>query len=325
MTFKPPTVQRHTLPRVLVVDPLASDALEALRRVYDVTVQMQPAEDELAVLLRQTDAIVLRSGVKLPGHLIADAPDLKVIARAGNGTDNIDLAAARSAGVQVFNVPGVSSPAVAELALGLAFSVARHIAAADRQVRANVWRKADLVGSELCGKTMGVVGLGSIGSRVAELARGIGMSVIASARRRDDERREACRRSGIDLRSTEEVLAQADVVVLACPLNDHTRGLIDADALRLMKSTAFLVNVARGGVVDEDALRVALLEGVIAGAALDVHAAERAPSGLAGLDNVVLTPHIGAMTRDSQERIGQLLLEGIRLALSGRDAPTRVC
>ncbi|HWU10181.1 MAG TPA: hydroxyacid dehydrogenase [Streptomyces sp.] len=320
-----PPLSAHTPARILVVDPIAPSALEQLRNNYDVTVRMQPPEHELGTLLKEADAIVLRSGVKLPGHLIAAASGLRVIARAGNGTDNIDLSAAREAGVQVFNIPSVSSSAVAELALGLAFAVARNIALADREVRGNIWRKAELAGSELSGKTMGIVGLGSIGTKLAALASGIGMRVVASVNRHSDDRQEQCRRLGIELQSTTDVLRQADVVVLACPLNDHTRQLIDAQALRHMKPTAYLVNVARGGVIDEGALHTALSDGTIAGAALDVLATERQPSRLADLNNVVLTPHIGAMTHDSQDRIGQLLLNGLQLALAGQDAPTRVC
>jgi len=313
------------LPRVLVVDPIAPAALAELRATYAVTVHLQPTPADLLHLLEAADAIVLRSGIALPAEMIEAARDLRVIARAGNGTDNIDLAAAKRAGIQVFNIPSVSSGAVAELALGLTFAVARQIALADRQVRDGVWDKPALAGPELTGKTMGIVGLGNIGSRLAQLATGVGMNVVATVAHPSRERRYKCARRGIQLADLSDVLAWSDVVTLACPLTDRTRHLIAAAQLATMKSTAYLVNVARGDVVDEDALYKALEQRVIAGAAADVHAVERATSPLAKLNNVVLTPHIGAMSTDAQDRIGELLTLGLARALSGRDAPTRIC
>jgi D-3-phosphoglycerate dehydrogenase len=311
--------------KVLVVDPIAPKALKDLHAAYDVQISLQPAAAELPSLLDGIDAIVLRSGITLPREIIEAASRLRVIARAGSGTDNIDLGAARTAGIQVFNIPNVSSSAVAELALGLAFAVARNIAVADRQIRAGVWRKAELTGTEFAGKTMGIVGLGSIGGNLARLAGGIGMNVIASVARPNAIRRRECQAEGIRLVETAELLERADVVVLACPLNKTTRDLIGTAELASMKPTAYLVNVARAGVVNEDALYTALQAGRIAGAGMDVHSVERAASPFAELDNVVLTPHIGAMSHDAQERIGDLLISCLSLALSGQDAPTRIC
>ncbi|MFJ8301259.1 hydroxyacid dehydrogenase [Streptomyces sp. NPDC094447] len=313
------------LARVLVVDPIAPSALDELRTHYDVTVRLRPESAELAHLLSDQDAIVLRSGIKLPGDIIATAPRLRVIARAGNGVDNIDLDAAREADVQVFNIPSVSSRAVAELAIGLLFSVARHLPLADRQVRAGSWRKASLAGTELNGKTLGVVGLGDIGSYIAAIGLGLGMNVIGSVGVRTAERTKQWAAAGVGLTTTAEVLATSDMVVVACPLTDFTRHLINAQALAAMQSHAYLVNVARAGVVDEPALYTALKERRLAGAALDVHTTESGTPALAELDNVVLTPHIGAMTHDAQDRIGRTLIDGLELALAGHDAPTRIC
>ncbi|WP_406091160.1 NAD(P)-dependent oxidoreductase [Streptomyces sp. NBC_01013] len=310
--------------KVLVVDPLAPRALEQLRARYDVTVRMQPSEAELVDLMPGMEAIVLRSGVELSAHVINGARQLKVIARAGNGTDNIDLTAARRAGIQVFNIPGVSSGSVAELALGLTYAVTRHIALADRQVRSNIWRKSELAGIELAGRTMGVVGLGSIGARLAALACGVGMKAVGSVDRPTPERKAEFARTGITLMSIGEVLRNADVVALTCPLNDRTHHLITAAELATMKPGAYLVNVSRGGVVNENDLYDALTRGHIAGAAIDVLATEREPSRLSELDNVVLTPHIGAMSVDSQTRIGAMLLDGLALGLTCQDAPTRI-
>ncbi|MFE3946730.1 hydroxyacid dehydrogenase [Streptomyces sp. NPDC059118] len=320
-TPSPSSTARH---KILVVDPIAPHALEELRAAYDVTVRMQPSATELVDLLHGVDAIVLRSGVKLPADVIQAATQLKVIARAGNGTDNIDLAAAEHAGIQVFNIPSMSSGAVAELALGLTYAVTRHIALADRQIRGNLWKKSELAGIELAGKTMGIVGLGDIGSRLAALARGVGMRVVGSVSRPTPEREAEFARTGHTLMATGAVLREADVVALTCPLNDHTRNLVTAAELAMMKPSAYLVNVSRGGVVNEADLYDALARRHIAGAAIDVLAVEREPSRLAELDNVVLTPHIGAMSGDSQNRIGAMLLDGLALGLAGQDAPTRI-
>lgn len=311
--------------RVLVVDPIAPAALEQLRASYQLTLRLQPAEVELTRLVCGMDAIVLRSGISLSAPVIAAGDRLKVIARAGTGTDNIDLGAARKAGIQVFNIPDVSGAAVAEFALGLIFAVTRRIALADRQLRQGLWKKAELAGTELGGKTIGIVGLGRIGSRLADLTRALGMGVVASVGNPDPRRRELATRRGIEMVSTADVLRRADVVALTCSLNHTSHHLIGAVELATMKRSAYLVNVSRGAVVDEDSLYAALAAGQIAGAAVDVFARERQQNRLADLDNVVLTPHIGAMSAESQERIGQLLVEGLRLGLAGLDTPTRIC
>ncbi|MER5778513.1 amino acid adenylation domain-containing protein [Streptomyces sp. NPDC002039] len=318
----PPAVPAAARTRVLVVDPIHESALAELRRTHDVHVELRPPADRLMRLVEDVEVIVVRSGVRIDADVIRAAPRLKVVARAGSGVDNIDLDAAEAAGVAVFNVPGVSAPAVAELALGLMLSAARHIVLADRQVRAGVWNKAALAGIELGGKTLGLVGLGQIGTRLAELARGMGMRVIATVDRDTPERRVRLRGQGIEAVPLEELLATADVVCLAVPLTDRTHHLIDDRSLRAMRRSALLVNISRGPVVDEDALYRALTEGEIAGAALDVVAEEGNPGRLAELDNVVITPHIGAMSADSQERIGRILLDSLHEVLAGRKVAT---
>lgn len=309
--------------RILVVDPIDGGALEELSRRHDVTVALRPPVDALARLVRDKEVIVLRSGVRLDASVIAAASRIKVIARAGSGVDNIDLVAAKAAGATVFNIPAVSAPAVSELALGLMLSVGRHIALADRQVRAGVWNKASLSGSELAGKTLGLVGLGRIGSRIAVLGRALGMRVLVHVERATEERRHELHQLGYELASLDELLPAADVACLAVPLTDRTHHLIDAAALSVMKPTSLLVNVSRGQVVDEDALYDALAEGRIAGAGLDVVAHEGQPNRLSELDNVVITPHIGAMSADSQARIGRILVDSVNAALAGREVPNQ--
>ena len=311
--------------RVVLLDPIDDEALAALRRRYEVDVRIGIAAADVPAALRDADAVILRSGVRLTGPVLAAAGRLKAIARAGSGTDNIDLPAARAAGIQVFNLPGGSANAVAELVFGLLLALARHVARADRYLRDGLWRKSELGGWELRGRTMGVVGLGAIGSRVADLAQGFSMRTIATVARSDAERRQREADRGITLLSLPELLAEADVVCLAVPLDDRTRGLIAAPQLARMKPTAVLVNVSRGGVVDEGDLVAALTDGTIAGAGLDVFTAEGGTTKFAALENVVVTPHLGGMSLDAQRAIGRLVVDNLGIALGGGDAANRVC
>ncbi|WP_161990388.1 NAD(P)-dependent oxidoreductase [Streptomyces alboflavus] len=312
--------------RLLILDPFEAATARALADDFDVTERVQPPQDELLTLVRDADAIVVRSGVRITAEVLNAAPKLRIIARAGVGVDNIDLATARANGVTVFNVPGGSANAVAELALGLMFSAARNIALADGQVRRNIWRKAELGGTELTDKVLGLVGLGAIGSRIATLCRAIGMSVVATVGSRTPERVATWSERGVDIvDSLDEVLDRADFLCLAVPLTERTRSLLSATELVRMKPSAYLVNVSRGGVVDEDALLDALKNGEISGAATDVLKNEKHPTPLSELDNIVLTPHIGAMTHETQARIGAIVAENIRAAFAGRHVENRVC
>lgn len=304
---------------VLVVDPLHPYALRELGHRYRVVLQLQPRPEALPALLAPADAIVLRSGIELSAATLDHAPQLRVIARAGVGTDNIDLERARDRGIIVFNVPGESTGTVAEFTIGLLLALARHIALADRYVRQSSWPKAQLVGVELHGKTLGIVGVGAIGERVAALAQAFGMRTVGCVRDASSERVAALASLNIEVLPLSALLASSDVVSLHVPLTSSTRGLIGWGELTSMRSHALLINVARGGVVDEDALFQALVRGTIAGAALDVFAHEGRPTPLARLDNVIATPHIGAMTVEAQERVARTLVEKLVLGLDGRD------
>ncbi|MFI6051052.1 NAD(P)-dependent oxidoreductase [Streptomyces violascens] len=311
--------------RIVVLDPVDPDALDALARTHEVEVRVRPGHDELLALAAGADALVVRSGVRITADVITAGQRLRVVARAGSGTDNIDLEAAREAGVQVFNIPGASAGAVAELALGLLLAVTRNIARADRQIRDGIWDKPNLAGPELRDHVLGVVGQGSIGSRVAELANALGMRVLTSVARPSPERDAALRGRGVERVELPELLATADVVCLSVPLTEHTRGLIGEAELALMGTGSYLIDVSRAGVVDEVALLRALREKTIAGAALDVHSQENGTPEFASLDNVVLTPHIGAATTDAQAKVGRILVSELNAALSGGSAANRVC
>lgn len=311
--------------RVLIVDPIDETAMEHLRQRYDVTVRIGVTTGELTELIRDTDVVVLRSGVRLTGEMITGSRRLRVIARAGVGLDNVDIAAARSAGVLVFNVPRISSWAVAELTIGLLLAAARQICLADRQVRAGSAIKSALVGGELRGSSLGIVGLGHVGRCVASLAKGFGMTVLASVLRYTDARRRQLAADSIRVMDLQELLREADAVVLTVPLTSSTRRLISSEQLQTMKRSAFLINVSRSEVVDETALLRALTTGGIAGAAIDVGGTELGRTKLAGLDNVVMTPHIGGMTRQAQRRIGAVLVDSIAAALAGDPVANQVC
>jgi phosphoglycerate dehydrogenase-like enzyme len=241
---------------------------------------------------------------------------MRLLVRAGSGLDNLDLDEVERRGIVLHRIPGPGAQAVAEMTFGLMLAVARHIVLGDTLLRQGRWAKAELAGSNLTGKTLGVVGLGSIGTRVAQLGLAWGMRPIGCVEHFSRERALAFAEHDIELADLDRVLAEADFLTIHVPLNETTRGLIGAGAIARMKDGSRLVNIARGGIVDEAALRDALAgEGPVRGAALDVHAAEGEGriSPLADLPNVVLTPHIGASTVDAQREIG---LEIVRIVES---------
>jgi D-3-phosphoglycerate dehydrogenase / 2-oxoglutarate reductase len=298
--------------KILLASSIDPAAIEALERDHDVVRAINAPEDELAELVRDREAIVFRSGVMISAKVLEQGPNLSVLVRAGSGLDNIDLAAATRLGVQVVRVPGSSAQPVAEMTFALLLGVARKVVAADRLLREGHWPKAQLGGPLLTGKTIGVVGAGRIGGRVGEMASAWGMRAIGCVDRPSPAVADALRARGIELTDFDTVVAEADFLCLHIPLDETTRHLIGADVLRRVKPGSFLVNMARGGVVDETALHAALTGGGrLVGAALDVHEAEGEGtiSPLAELPNVVLTPHIGAMALDTQRLIGTRVLE----------------
>jgi D-3-phosphoglycerate dehydrogenase len=293
--------------RILVASQISPAALTTLQERHDVRTLIGASEDDLAAAAVDREAIVFRSGVSIGPGVLA-APGLRLLVRAGSGLDNLDLATVRDRGIQLVRIPGPGAQAVAELTFGLMIALARSIVLADRHLRSAHWAKSELVGYNLRGKRLGIVGLGSIGSRVAALGSAWGMHPIGVVERPSEERSRAFAQQGIDLADLDRVLAEGDFISLHVPLSSNTRGMIGAAELAKIKPGAFLVNIARGGVVDEAALFDALQPGGrLRGAALDVHVAEgegkRSP--LADLPNVVLTPHIGAQTIDAQEEIGR--------------------
>ncbi len=294
--------------RILVASPIDADALDDLRTRHDVVAAFGAPEDELRRLAVDREAIVFRSGVSISSEVLAAATGLRLLVRAGSGLDNLDLDQVRRRGIDLRRVPGPGAQAVAELTFGLMLSLARGSTLGDRLLREGHWAKSELVGYNLTGKTLGIVGLGSIGSRVAALGSAWGMRPIGCVDSPSPTRAAEFAARGIELTDLDGVLASADFLTIHVPLGADTRGMIGAAELSRVKPGAFLVNVARGGVVDEMALLNELQPGGrIRGAGLDVHVneGEGKVSPLASLPNVVLTPHIGAATVDAQREIGQ--------------------
>ncbi|MDD5778557.1 MAG: hydroxyacid dehydrogenase [Candidatus Thermoplasmatota archaeon] len=303
--------------KILVTDPLAEEAMDMLRENHEVVVN-KVTGDELAAVIGPYHALMVRSGTQVTPEVIRRADNLQVIGRAGIGVDNIDVKAASAKGIKVVNSPTGATPSVAELAIGHMISLARHLPRADRTIRSGEWAKKQLKGVELHGKTLGLVGCGNIGQLVARIARSLDMTVIGYDPYMEAE--EMAEHHITKMDSLDDLMSQADFISLHVPHTKQTHHLIDAGMLAKMKPTAFLVNCARGGVVDEEALYQALKAGRIAGAALDVY--EKEPPGkpkLAELDNVVFTPHLGAATREGQIRAGTVCAEQVLKVLAGEE------
>lgn len=299
---------------VVVLEGVDSPALAALGG--ELVLERFPTAVEAGERLGAARALVVRNATRVDCALLERAPRLEVVARAGVGLDNIDLTATDAAGVVVVSAPGANAPAVAELALGLALSLARRVTELDRECREGAWRRAG--GLELAGRTWGVVGLGATGRETARLAAAVGMRATGFDPfvGEDSWPADVARRAAL-----EDLLGEADVVSVHTPLTSATAGLIGPAALASMRPGAFLVNVARGGVVDEDALADALESGHLGGAALDVRSSEPpVPGRLEKLRSVVLTPHVAGLTAEAQDRIGAMLADDIRRVLGGEEA-----
>ena len=298
--------------KILIASSIDPHAIRELEKFHEVTCAFGAKEEELLEKMPGTEVLVFRSGVQINARVLkAGAPDLCLLLRAGSGTDNIDLDYVARHGLRLERIPGPGAKAVAELAFALMLGLARNVHRADRLLRDGVWAKSELTGFLLTGKTLGVVGAGNIGARVGELGAAWGMRVIGCVESPSPEHEASLAVQGIQLMSFTEVLSGADFVSVHVPLANSTRNLLDAEAIACMKEGAYLVNLARGGVVDEIAVHDALVSGRLAGAGFDVHASEgndfRSP--LAGLDNVIFTPHIGASTHDSQREIGEIICD----------------
>jgi D-3-phosphoglycerate dehydrogenase len=300
--------------KVLVAEPLSEAGLELIRAAHDVDYRAGMPRDELLGCLGDYDALVVRSQTRVDAEAIAAGSGLKVIGRAGVGVDNIDVEAAAAAGITVVNAPDSSTVAVAEHTIGLMLALARRITVGDASLRAGEWRRSELAGIELSGRTLGILGLGRIGLAVAARASALGMRLLGNDPYVSSD---TPAERGVEIVAMDELLRRADVVTLHLPLTDATRGLIGPSQIGLMKKGALLLNVARGGVVDESALAEALRDGRLGGAAVDVF--EREPpvgSPLLDAPNTVLTPHLGASTAEAQARVSVEVAQRVLEALA---------
>ena len=299
------------MPKVLISDSLSEEAVRIFEdNKIDVTFDPSLGKDpeKLAGIIGEYDGLAVRSATKATAELIARADNLKVIGRAGIGVDNIDLSAASAKGIVVMNTPFGNSITTAEHAIAMMFAVARQIPAANASTHAGKWEKSRFLGTEITGKTLGLVGCGNIGSVVAQRAIGLRMQVLAY-----DPFLSAARAKELGVTKIEDIddlLARADFVTLHLPKTDKTANILSAARIAKMKKGARLINCARGGLVDEAAVAEALGSGALAGAAFDVFAEEPATENpLFGLANVVVTPHLGAATREAQENVALQIAE----------------
>jgi len=296
--------------RVLVSDKLAEAGLQVLRDAPGVDLEFRPgmSEDELCEIIGDYDGLIIRSATQVTPRVIERADRLRVVGRAGIGVDNVDIPAASRRGIVVMNTPTGNSVTTAEHALALLASLARKIPQAVTSMRGGKWKKSKFQGREIAFKTLGIIGLGNIGRIVADRAQGLKMKVIGVDPVMSSDR---AAELGIELVELDDLFKRADFLTIHAPLTPETKNMIDDAAFKKMKSSALLVNAARGGIVDEEALARAINAGEIAGAALDVFSKEPIDPDhpLLGLDNVLCTPHLGASTSEAQERVAVEIAE----------------
>jgi D-3-phosphoglycerate dehydrogenase len=304
--------------RILVAEQVAREGVELLRAHHEVDERPGLSRDELCAILPDYDALIVRSQVQVDAELIAAATRLVVIGRAGVGVDNVDLDAATRAGIMVVNAPTGNTIAAAEHTLALLYGLARRTAPADASVRRGEWKRAQFTGLELRGRTLGIIGLGKIGQAIAVRARAMEMTVIGVD---PFVTAEQAANHGVELVEFDELLARADVVTVHVPMTRATRGLIDRAAIAKMKPGSIVLNVARGGVVDEAAVAEALRSGHLGGAGIDVFEHEP-PTGSPLLDapNTLLTPHLGASTAEAQILVSEEVAAQVLDVLAGRSA-----
>src|SRR3569833_1186516 len=298
------------MPKVLISDALSPAAVQIFKD-RGIEVDFQPAlgkdKEKLSELVGNYDGLAIRSATKVSPKILEKAKNLKVIGRAGIGVDNVDIPAATARGIIVMNTPFGNSITTAEHAISLMLALARQIPEADRSTQAGKWEKNKFMGVEITGKTLGIIGCGNIGSIVADRALGLRMKVIAFDPFLSPERAVDI---GVEKVELDDLFKRADFITLHTPLTDKTRNILDATALNKTKKGVRIINCARGGLVDENALRAALASGHVAGAAFDVFVTEPATENvLFGHPNVICTPHLGASTTEAQENVALQIAE----------------
>ena len=288
--------------KILVSDKMSNkveDVLKSKSIDYDIKTGLEP--NELKSIIDGYDGILIRSATKLTADILENCSNLKVIGRAGVGVDNVDLNIATKNKILVMNTPLGNLEATAELTIGLMFSLYRHIHLANSTTHEGKWEKAKFMGSELKGKTLGIVGFGNIGQRVAEISKVIGMHILTNSNSASDE---VLNNFGAKKVSTEELLSSSDILSLHTKLNDQTKNMLNKETIATMKNSSVIINCARGGLINESDLKDALNNDVIAGAAIDVYETEPATENVMfGAKNLLLTPHLGASSKEAQSNV----------------------
>lgn len=304
--------------KILVADPLAEEGVEVLKRQAEVDVKLKLKPEELKSIIGDYEALIVRSETKATADIIEAGKKLQVIARAGVGLDNIDVEAATRKGIVVVNAPTGNTIAAAEHAIALMMALARHVPQASARLKSGVWQRSEYMGTELRGKTLGVVGLGNVGSAVARRAQAFEMRLIGYDPFVSSE---YAHNLGVELVSMDKLIKESDFITLHLPLTSDTKGLIGAKELGKMKPTARIINCARGGLVDEEALCKAVEAGKIAGAAVDVFVKEPVTdSVLFKSDKIIVTPHLGASTAEAQASVALEVVEQVLAVLKGQPA-----
>ena len=288
--------------KILISDKMSNkveDVLKSKSIDYDIKTGLEP--NELKLIIDNYDGILIRSATKLTADILENCSNLKVIGRAGVGVDNVDLDVATKNKILVMNTPLGNLEATAELTVGLMFSLYRHIHNANASTHEGKWEKAKFMGTELKGKTLGIVGFGNIGQRVAEICKVIGMQILTNSNSASDE---VLNSFGAKKVSTEELISSSDVLSLHTKLNDQTKNMLNKESIATMKNSSVIINCARGGLINESDLKDALNNDVIAGAAIDVYETEPATDNVMfGAKNLLLTPHLGASSKEAQSNV----------------------
>ena len=288
--------------KILISDKMSNkveDVLKSKSIDYDIKTELTP--EELKNVIDSYDGILIRSATKLTADILENCSNLKVIGRAGVGVDNVDVETATKNKILVMNTPLGNLEATAELSVGLMFSILRHIHLANDSTHQGKWEKSKFMGTELKGKTLGIVGFGNIGQRVAEICNVIGMNIITNSKSATDQ--DLAKVNALKV-STEKLISESDIISLHTKLNDETKNMLNKNTIASMKKTAVIINCARGGLINEADLKDALNNDVIAGAAIDVYEKEPATENVMfGAKNLLLTPHLGASSKEAQSNV----------------------
>jgi len=293
--------------KILIISPVHPYLVSELKSLghkveYSPSIKYKDLEKKIV----SKKLLILRSGIKIDKNIINKAKKLKYIIRAGSGLDNIDVTTANKNNIRVFNLPNLNAVSVAEFAFGLIISTARNVVKADKELRKNIWNKPNHYGFELKGKTLGIIGLGNIGTNIAKIAKGFSMNIIANVKNKSKKRT-----LSVKLVSLDNLLKNSDYITFNVPLNNNTKNLLNKKNCKLLRKNSILVNLSRGGVINEVVLYRLLKNNLIFGAATDVFLHEKKNNKLFKLENIIVTPHIGAMTYDAQKNIAKEVIKKV--------------